>query len=50
LWHVWGEEEYMRVMVGKPKGRRPYGRHTLRGEDNIKIGVNEMEWESVHYT
>jgi hypothetical protein len=40
--HVWGrgEEEYMRVLVGKSKGRRPFGRHLLRGEDNIKMDVN----------
>jgi hypothetical protein len=25
-----------RVLVGKPEGKRPLGRHRLRWEDNIK--------------
>jgi hypothetical protein len=45
VWHVWGE--YMRMLVGKPKGRRPFERRTLKEKDNIKMDVNEMELESV---
>jgi len=26
-----------------PEGQRPFGRHTRRWEDNIKIGVQEMK-------
>jgi hypothetical protein len=28
-----------RVLVGKPEGKRPLGRHWLRWKDNIKMGL-----------
>jgi hypothetical protein len=31
-----------RVLVGKPEGRRPYGRLRHRWEDNIKIDLREL--------
>jgi hypothetical protein len=38
-----------RVLVGKPKGKKPLGRRRLRWEDNIKIDLQEvgcgnMDW------
>jgi hypothetical protein len=38
-----------RVLVGKPKGKRPLGRHRRRWEDNIKMDLQEvgcggMDW------
>jgi hypothetical protein len=33
-----------RALVGKPEGRRPLGRPRRRWEDNIKIGLREVEW------
>jgi len=38
-----------RVMVGKPEGKRPFGRPRRRWEDNIKIDLQEvgcrgMDW------
>jgi hypothetical protein len=38
-----------RVLVGKPEGRKPFGRCRRRLEDNIKIdlqevGVGGMDW------
>jgi len=30
------------VMVGKPEGKRPVGRHKSRWEDNIKIDIQEV--------
>jgi hypothetical protein len=38
-----------RVLVGRPKGKRPLGRPRHRWEDNIKmdlreIGINGMNW------
>jgi hypothetical protein len=41
-----GEEEYIRVLVGKPEGKRPLGKPRLRWEDNIKIDVkiNRRGW------
>ena len=37
------------VLVGKPEGKRPLGRHKRRWEDNIKmdlqvVGCGGMDW------
>ena len=34
-----------RVLVGKPEGKKPLGRHRHRWEDNIKM--NFRNWEGV---
>jgi hypothetical protein len=31
-----------RVLVGKPEGKRPLGRPRWRGEDNIKVDLQEV--------
>jgi hypothetical protein len=31
-----------RVLVGKPEGMRPLGRHRRRKEDNIKMDLQEV--------
>jgi hypothetical protein len=31
-----------RILVGKPKGKRPLGRHRRRWEDNIKNNIREI--------
>jgi len=33
-----------RILVGKPEGRRPLGRPRRRGEDNIKMDLQEMTY------
>jgi hypothetical protein len=33
-----------RVLVGKPEGKRPLGRPRHRGEDNIKMDLQEVRW------
>jgi hypothetical protein len=33
-----------RILVGRPEGRRPLGRHRRRWEDNIKIDLQEVGW------
>jgi hypothetical protein len=43
MYHVWG------VLVEKPEGKRPLGRHRLTCEDNIKtehqeVGYGVMDW------
>jgi hypothetical protein len=37
------------ILVGKPKGKRPLGRHRCRWEDNIKMDLKEIEWENVDW-
>ena len=44
-----GEERRIRVLVGKPEGKRPLGRPRRRWEDNIKMdfqgaGCKVMDW------
>jgi hypothetical protein len=33
-----------RILVGKPKGKRPLGRPRCRWEENIKIDLREIVW------
>jgi hypothetical protein len=42
-----GEKNAYRILVGKPKGRRPLGRPRRRWVDNIKIDLREMGWDGV---
>jgi hypothetical protein len=35
-----------RVLVEKPKGRRPHGRPKRRWEDNIKMDFREVRWRA----
>jgi hypothetical protein len=34
-----------RVLMGKPEGKRSLGRPRCRGEDNIKMDLQEVGWE-----
>jgi hypothetical protein len=41
-----------RVLVGKPEGKRPLGRHRRRWEDNIKedlqeVGCGDVGWNEL---
>jgi hypothetical protein len=36
-----------RILVGKPVGTRPLGRHTCRWEDNIRMDLREIGWGSM---
>jgi hypothetical protein len=36
------ESGVYRVLVGKPKGKRPLGRHRRRWEDNIRMDLQEV--------
>jgi hypothetical protein len=43
-----GEERGMyRVLVGKPEGKRPLGRHRIRWEDNLNMDLQEVRCGSV---
>jgi hypothetical protein len=33
-----------RILVGRPDGRRPLGRHRRRWEDNIKMDLQDVGW------
>jgi hypothetical protein len=32
------------ILMGKPEGKRPLGRHGRRWEDNIKMDLREIRW------
>jgi hypothetical protein len=36
-----------RVLVRKPEGRRPLGRHRRRWENNFKMDLQEVGWGHV---
>jgi hypothetical protein len=38
-----------KIVVGKPEGKRPLGRPRRRWEDNIRMGLREIEWEDVDW-
>jgi hypothetical protein len=38
-----------RVLVGKPEGKKPLGRHRRRWEDNIKADLQEVGCEGVDW-
>ena len=41
-----GRKGAYRILVGKPEEKRPFGRPTLRWEDNIKRLLQEVGWEA----
>jgi hypothetical protein len=38
-----------KILVGKPEGKRPLGRHRHRCEDNIKMDIKDIGWEFVDW-
>jgi hypothetical protein len=38
-----------RILVGKPEGKRPLGRPSLRWVDNIKIGLGAIGWAGMDW-
>jgi hypothetical protein len=36
-----------RILVGKPEGKRPLGRHRREWEDNIKMDLRETGWSGM---
>jgi hypothetical protein len=45
--HVGEETKVHKVLMGKPKGKRPLGRPKYRWEDGIRIDLGEIGWGSV---
>jgi hypothetical protein len=36
-------------LAGKHKRKKPLGKHSCRGKDNVKMRLKEMGWEGVDY-
>jgi hypothetical protein len=39
-----GKRGAYRILVGRPEGRRPLGRHRRRWDDNIKMDIQDVGW------
>jgi len=37
------------VLVRKPEGKRPLGRHRRRWEDNVRLDLREIGWEDLDW-
>jgi hypothetical protein len=37
------------ILVGKPEEKKPFGRPRCRWEDDIKMGLKEINWEVVNW-
>jgi hypothetical protein len=42
-----GMRDVYKIMVCKPEGKRPLGRHRLIWKDNIRMDLREIGWEDV---
>jgi hypothetical protein len=42
--HMREERKVYRVLVGKPKEKRPLGRPRRRWEDGIRMDISEIGW------
>jgi hypothetical protein len=38
-----------KILMGRPKGRRPLGRPRRRWEDNIKMDLQEVGWGGMYW-
>jgi hypothetical protein len=46
---MWERRGVYRVLVGKSEGKRPLGRPRSRWEDNIKMDLQELGCDGVHW-
>jgi hypothetical protein len=44
-----GEGELCRILVGKPEGKRQFGRPRRRWEDGIRMDLIEIGWGSAEW-
>jgi hypothetical protein len=42
-------DQLLRILVGKPEGKRPLGRPTHRWVDSIKMDFRETGWDGVDW-
>jgi len=46
---MWGSRDVYRFWVGKPEGKRPFGRHRRRWKDNIKVYLQDVGCEGIDW-
>jgi hypothetical protein len=43
------EKKYSyKIVIENPEGKRPLGRYRFRCEDNINMGLKEVEWKNMN--
>jgi len=42
--HVWGRRGAYRVLLGKPEGKRPFGRPRLSGRIILRWIFRKLDW------
>jgi hypothetical protein len=47
--HMEERRSAYRILVGKPEEKTPLGRSARRMDDNIKMGVKEIEWDGTDW-
>jgi hypothetical protein len=45
--HAWDRRNAYNIFVSNPEGKRPFGGHRHRWEDNIRIHLWEIGWDGV---
>jgi len=40
-----GMKNAQKIIIGKPDGKRSFGRHCSRCEDNIRMELTEIMWD-----
>jgi hypothetical protein len=48
MWHAW-ERNVLKVLMGKPEGKRPLGSPRRKWEDWIRMDLSEIGWGSVDW-
>jgi hypothetical protein len=48
MWQAWERKVY-KVLVGKPDGKKPFGRPRHRWKDGIRMDLRETGWGSVKW-
>ena len=47
---LWGKSRGVyRALVGKPEGKRPFGRPKRKWETNIKMDLQEVVWRDMDW-
>jgi len=46
--HVWGRRGAYRVLLGKPEGKRPFGRPRLSGRIILRWIFRKLDWGGGH--
>jgi hypothetical protein len=47
--HMGEERKVYRVLVGKPEGKRPFGRLRCRWDNGIRIDLREIGWRCLEW-